>query len=262
MRLYKYIGLTGIAADENAKARFCSRMLEFPMIMAALWVMARWYLSTKGPGFEMHRGYDIGLWSLFVFETVLLTLLVNNPKSYLKGNWLNLIIIAMGLPLLWGAPSVAGALRILRVLILFSLLVHVGSSVRQLFEGKQLGSTLAGIAIIILMAGVMIATLDPGIETVTDGIWWAWVTVSTVGYGDLVPVSMIGRIFGAFLILLGLGLISLLTASIAAWFLSAQEGELASSEKETMKRVEQLEQRLKRIETKLDKALEQRVTKD
>lgn len=254
MQFQQLIGLKGVAADENPKARFCSQLLEFPMLMAALWVSSAWYLSSQG--MTMHRAYDLAPWSLFVFETLLLTSLVNNKTLYLKTNWMNLVIIAMGLPLLWGLPSVGGALRLLRLLILLSLLKHVGSSLQQLLAGKRLGPTLAGSSIVVLMAGIFIAAIDPAIETVSDGIWWAWVTVTTVGYGDMVPTSQVGRLFGGLLMLVGIALISLITASIAAWFISDREKEIAVSEHEGIQRLKQLEKQLHRLESKLDRLLD------
>jgi len=226
------------------------------MLLAALWVSTLWYLSGQGEDVILHRGYDLGIWSLFVFETFLLTCLVNDRTAYLKTNWMNLVIIAMGIPLLWDMPSIGGALRLLRLLILVSLLKHVSSSVRQLLAGKRLGPTLAGSAIVVLMAGIFIAAIDPAIESVSDGIWWAWVTVTTVGYGDMVPASQVGRIFGGLLMLVGISLISLITASVAAWILSDRETEIASSEREGIQRLKQLEKQLHRLESKLDKLLD------
>jgi len=77
-----------------------------------------------------------------------------------------------------------------------------------------------------------------------------------VGYGDMVPASQVGRIFGGLLMLVGISLISLITASVAAWILSDRETEIASSEREGIQRLKQLEKQLHRLESKLDKLLD------
>lgn len=59
---------------------------------------------------------------------------------------------------------------------------------------------------------------DSNIHSVWDGIWWAVVTVATVGYGDRFPISVGGRIVGFLLMFLGVGMMSLLTATIASIF--------------------------------------------
>ena len=127
--------------------------------------------------------------------------------------------------MLWGVESYGYALRLLRILTLCSLLLHVSGSVRKLLSRHTLGPTLAGTAIVIIMAGFMIAAIDPAIDSAADGIWWAWVTVTTVGYGDVVPVSELGRAFGGILILVGVGVFAMLTASFAALFISRSDEE-------------------------------------
>lgn len=224
------------------------------MFIASFWIAASWYTSSTDPEFDFHIGYDIALWGLFTFESCLLTLLVRDKLRYLRENWLNLVIITMGLPLIWGLPAYFGALRLLRLLLLFSLFLHLGSSIRQLLEKNSLGPTLLGTAVIILMAGVMMAAIDPGIHTVGDGIWWAWVTVTTVGYGDIVPTSLVGRAFAAMLMLIGLGLFSLLTASLTATFVSREEASPQASEQ---LKLEALKTQLAQIESKIDKLVSQ-----
>ena len=59
---------------------------------------------------------------------------------------------------------------------------------------------------------------DSNIHSVWDGIWWAVVTVATVGYGDRFPISVGGRIVGFVLMFFGVGMMSLLTATIASIF--------------------------------------------
>lgn len=99
------------------------------------------------------------------------------------------------------------------------------------------------------------ATVDPGIETPLDGIWWAWVTVTTVGYGDIVPVTTIGRIFAGFLILLGIALFSMLTASFSAFFLSESENKLTAKEIENSQKLEKLQEKISSLEGKIDELL-------
>jgi voltage-gated potassium channel len=108
------------------------------------------------------------------------------------------------------------------------------------------------------MSGLLMAGIDPGIENVWQGIWWAWVTVATVGYGDIVPQSVAGKVFGALVILFGVGFFSLLTASFSAYFISRGEVEIEEEEAEEMnqlkdikRRIDAMEKTLQRIEHRL-----------
>jgi len=65
-------------------------------------------------------------------------------------------------------------------------------------------------------AGLMLYIVDPNVHSMTDGIWSAWVTMTHVGFGDVVPTSLLGRLLSAALILFGLTLFSLCTAILSA----------------------------------------------
>ena len=65
-------------------------------------------------------------------------------------------------------------------------------------------------------AGLLLYILDANIHSLLDGIWSAWVTMTHVGFGDVVPTSFLGRVLSAVLILFGLVLFSLFTALLSA----------------------------------------------
>lgn len=231
------------------------------MLLVALWILLEWYLEAKSmyPA-TFARLTDWAIWLFFVFETGFLTYLVRDRRRYLNSNWINLLIIIGGFPVIWGMTPYAAALRSLRLLFLLSLLFHVSRTIREILSRNQLGMTLLVGLGIIVMAGTLIAGIDPGIDTAWDGIWWAWVTVSTVGYGDIVPESPAGKIFGAVLILLGLGLFSLLTANFSAFFISREEDKVLEKEEELIREEDILIRREHAAAAKLD-AIEGRLAK-
>ena len=71
---------------------------------------------------------------------------------------------------------------------------------------------------------------NANIQNFGDGLWWAFTTITTVGYGDKYPVTGEGRILAVFLMILGISLLGVLTATIAAWFVKMiQENETQKS---------------------------------
>ncbi len=144
----------------------------------------------------------------------------------------------------------------LRLLIVFSLLVHVANRVKKMLSRNELSTTLTASAIVIVMSGVMIAVLEPSIETPWDGIWWAWVTVTTVGYGDVVPETPQGRFFGGLVILLGIALFSMITAAFAAYFISQKNEEMLDEGREQDGKMCNVEDRLFALEKKLDQLID------
>lgn len=226
------------------------------MLLLAIWIIVEWYLSAKGSypaNWEFVTNWII--WGFFVLETLVLTCLVRDKRRYLMSNWINLLIIAGGVPLLWGSTAHAGALRSLRILLLFKILLDMSSTIRQMLSSNNIGITLFVSSIITIMAGTSMAAIDPAIETPWDGIWWAWVTVTTVGYGDLVPESPQGKIFGGLLMVLGLGLFSLITASFSAFLISRDEKGIIKKEKIMIKKGEELIEKEQEVVTEEKQAM-------
>ena len=253
----RYLGLAGVDQSENISARRWGRRLEWPMLFLALWMLISWYLSAiEGDDHEIHHVTDVVIWLFFLTETLLLARLVDNTRRYLMTNWMNLVIIVMGIPVLWGEEAFVSVLRILRVILILTLLLPLGSTVRDILSRNHLGTTLLISALFVGVSGTFISIIDPAIDTPWDGIWWAIVTITTVGYGDIVPASPAGKIFGAILILSGIGLFSLLTASFSVFFLSREEEEVVDKETELLQRIDGLEERMSALELNISRMLD------
>lgn len=108
---------------------------------------------------------------------------------------------------------------IIAVLMLYRLL----KISLPLFTETGLARLLAMGATVLGLCGIGFYWLDPEVDSLHEGLWLAFSTAATVGYGDVVPSSTASRIFSVFVVLLGYGLLSLVTASIAAMFVGTQE---------------------------------------
>lgn len=223
------------------------------MLAVALWIPIQWYLEetqTLAPLLGKISNWLI--WLAFLFETALLSALVRNKREYLLRNWMNLAIIIGGLPLIWQFTPLIGLMRSLRLVLVVVLLARLSRTIRKLLSMHQLGATLVVAFVTMVLSGVVVSRLDPTIGTVWDGMWWAWVTMATVGYGDVVPHNAAGRMFGALLILFGVVLLSLLTANLAAFFIGADVEKVEQEEKQADRLLADIAARLERIEKKLD----------
>ena len=113
---------------------------------------------------------------------------------------------------------------------------------------NAIGLIVATAATLAFAAAVIVRIVDPAIGTFGDALWWAVTTVTTVGYGDVVPESTTGRFVGAALMLTGLGLIPIITSVVVSILVSqrtreAREAELANLNK-VLERLDELEQRV------------------
>jgi voltage-gated potassium channel len=84
-------------------------------------------------------------------------------------------------------------------------------------------------------------------------MWWAWVTMATVGYGAIVPHNAAGILFGSLLILFGVVLLSLLTANMVAFFVGSDVKKVEREEQEADRLLKDISALLERIERKLEK---------
>lgn len=104
--------------------------------------------------------------------------------------------------------------------------------IRSLVHQGLVYSLLLAVAILGL-GGVGFWMIDPRIDNLADGLWLAFTTAATVGYGDLVPHTPASRLFSVLVVLLGLAVLSLVTASLSAIFVEKEvEAEERAIEKE------------------------------
>jgi voltage-gated potassium channel len=223
------------------------------MVGVALWIVVQWYLEeTRAIPHELARVADWLVWAAFLLETAVLSAKVQDKRSYLLGNWLNLIIIIGGFPWFWEFAPLLGLLRSFRLILVVALLVRMSKSARKLLAQHKLGTTLGVALAAMVLSGIIMSRIDPSIGSVWDGMWWAWVTMATVGYGDVVPHTGAGRLFGALVILFGVVLISLLTANLSAFFIGSDVEKIESEERETDRLLKDMSARLEHIERLLE----------
>ena len=250
-------GFGGMHEDENEKARKYAARFEPFMLIVAIWILLEWYLSSKElipPGAKLVGDWII--WTFFLIETVVLSKVATKPLRYLLRNWAHVVIIVLAIPFVNEAINHVGGARIIRLVLLFGFMTHNFKTVKSLLSQNQLGKTLLGGAVLITTSGILISTIDPGIESPMEGVWWAWVTVTTVGYGDIVPVSSEGRAFASILILVGIVLVSFITANLSAYLLSKDVEQEIRYEQHELRRLVHLEHKIDALEEKIDRLLE------
>jgi voltage-gated potassium channel len=108
------------------------------------------------------------------------------------------------------------------------------------------------VSITIISGVVMHFTDEKTFPTVGDGLWWAIQTVTTVGYGDLVPSSTAGRLVAALVMVLGIGFLTVITAAITSTFIESAKRRLQGSESDALSaKLDQIGERLTMIEAGL-----------
>jgi voltage-gated potassium channel len=97
---------------------------------------------------------------------------------------------------------------------------------KRLITRRGLVYSLVLCLLILGMGGLGFWLLEPRAITLSDGLWLAFTTAATVGYGDIVPSTHASRAFSVVVVLLGLAVLSLVTASVAAMFVETEERQI------------------------------------
>lgn len=195
------------------------------------------------------------IWGLFALEYGIRLYLAPRKREFLRHNVIDLVVVAV--PLL-RPLRVARSVRLLRALRAARAAVFVArglKAARVVLTRHKLHYALVVTLLVVVGSALLVAAVEGGapgssIGSIGDALWWAITTVTTVGYGDLAPVTPVGRGVAVVLMILGIGLFGLLAASLASFFISEEEEE---EEAETQARLDDIARRLQRIEESLER---------
>jgi voltage-gated potassium channel len=225
-----WIGLAGLPPDDNPRAVRWERRLHWVMVAVALLSLPAYVLDTAEGRSSWHRlatFIDTFILIAFFAEIAWMTALSSFPGRYLAENWLNLVVVLGAAAALFGATTEWIALvRVARVAVAGIILLRALAQLSVLFTRRG-APLLVGVgALSMLAAGGMFYWLDPAITSFWDGLWLAFITGTTVGYGDIVPTTGAARVIAVFVVLAGWAMLSLFTANIVARFVGREETQL------------------------------------
>lgn len=253
---YMTVRVIAPSASAFADSRYTrlEKTFEWPMAILAIAVIPVLLIEDRALSESWRRAAVAAnwiIWLAFVAEFLIKLALVPNRGAYVRRSWLELTLIAVAPP--FGVPDSLQSARALRVLRLLRAGVVAGVGLRRLrdiLRHRGFVYVLAVGLIAVSLGAFGIYVLERGltVETLGDAYWWAIVTVTTVGYGDVSPKTGEGRIIATLLMLVGIGVISVFTATLASFFLSSHEPN----------ENERIEARLSAIEAKLDELLRER----
>lgn len=230
--------------------------LECLVLLLSIYVLAALFVQTVFPLppaiDQLIDRLDFAVCLVFIYEFFHRLYKAPVKLKFLKWGWIDLVAsIPMFDFLRWG--RLVRIIRILRILRAFrssKRLIH------YFFRNRAQG-TFATVALISVVLAIFssIAILnfetDPesNIKTPADALWWSFVTITTVGYGDRYPVTHEGRIIAAVLTVSGVGLFGTFTGYVASFFLEAEQKKEESDIQELIKEVRALAEKVEALET-------------
>ncbi|QXT63481.1 potassium channel family protein [Tessaracoccus palaemonis] len=164
-------------------------------------------------------------WVIFLADYLVRLALAERRLAWFLRHPLDLAIVA--LPML-------RPLRLVRFLTVVSI---VGRGAGNALRGRVVAYAMSATILIGLIASLAVLDAERSstgpITTFGDALWWAMVTVTTVGYGDYYPVTPTGRAVAAGLMIGGIALIGVVTATLASWIVEKATGETQTAAERT-----------------------------
>ena len=187
---------------------------------------------------------DYFVWALFVLEYCVRLILALDRKHFVLHNLLDLVVVVI--PFLRPLRLAAGTVRILSLARLLAMSGKVLDHAGRILRHRRIHYALLVVLLLVFLAAALEWQFEahtPGsnIHSYADALWWAFTTISTVGYGDKYPVSAGGRGVAVVLMITGIAMFGVLTATISSYFIE-QKGH------DTQARLNDLVERLDRIE--------------
>lgn len=196
---------------------------ECTMIALALVVVVLLARPDRG----VVRVANLTIWGVFLLDYLVRLGLAEDRRAFVRRNVPDLIAV---LPLdFFRVARVARLGRLARLFRAGAVLWRASTNLRAILRTNGLQWVLAVATMTITIGGLVVWALDPEIASAGDGIWWAIVTSTTVGYGDLSPTAPVARGVAVVIMIVGVGTIGMLTGSIATYFTGeATAGDVAN----------------------------------
>jgi voltage-gated potassium channel len=199
--------------------------LNLLILVLSIYVLAALFIDTV---FQLDQEtsrlldmIDFGICLIFLADFSIQLYKAESKLDYMKWGWVDLLA---SIPMV-DAFRVGRLFRLIRILRIFKAFKSLKEFIDTFYADKIKGTvSSAGLVAILMVIFSSISILqvetdsDSNIKSAGDALWWSYVTITTVGYGDLYPVTLEGRLIAVVLMTTGVGLFGTFTAFVASWF--------------------------------------------
>lgn len=193
--------------------------------------------------------FGVAVWAVFVLDYLVRVVLARQRRRFMRRHMFDLAVIALPM------------LRPLRALRILTVLGFLNRQTGAAFRGRVIAYVVGAVTLVVAIAALAVLDAErrgdsANITGIGDALWWAVTTITTVGYGDRYPTTAEGRLVGFGLMLAGIALLGVVTASFASWFLDkvasltvSEEERVEATLDEVLAEVRELRAEIARLRT-------------
>lgn len=214
---------------------------DWPLMILAIVFLAAFSWQVLADTYTtLCEGLMNAIWTAFIVDYVVSLWLAENKWQWFKHNLISLLSIALPM------------FRPLRLLRLVKVLHVLGRTSGMAVRGKLTIYTIGSVSMLIYVSALAVYAVERNIEgsSITDfptALWWAFVTATTVGYGDHTPVTISGKLVAVGLMFTGIALIGMITAMLASWIVDQVNAEAEERDEEVQSENERLRRDIREL---------------
>lgn len=186
--------------------------LAYEVMLAVLALAVVWLLTLPEEGWVQAANW--GIWAVFAIDYAVRLARSHDRSTFVKTHIPELLAAFPLEPF-----RVFRLFRLARLIRAGAVLWRVTRNLRRILDTNGLGYVLLATSGVIVIGAAAIRMAEPDMGSYADALWWAVVTATTVGYGDISPTGPVGRLIALCLMLVGIGTIGMITGSIATYFI-------------------------------------------
>jgi|ERR1700733_4698582 voltage-gated potassium channel len=232
----------------QTKLQQWQRRSEWPLAAVALVFLGVYSVQVLAQphGYEARALWALtwAIWALFILDYIVRLCLAPDSLRWFFRHLLDLAFVALPL------------LRPLRLLRLVLLIESLQKAVGNTFKGRIATFTASGATLLIYVASLAVLDKEryqPGATITSFGkaVWWSITTVTTVGYGDVYPVTTTGRVIAVLLMIGGISLVGVVTASLATWIIQRVSETDIANQAATGAHIDELRDEIRQLREEL-----------
>lgn len=238
-----------ITRSIHSHVRFYDAVMCILALCVVITLLADTYLEPTDHLRDGMDWFDGFVWLVFTLDYVIRFLAAEDRFSFVRHNIVDLLAI-LPFHVLFQGMRAARLARLLLMLRAFAYLNRAYLRVSTVLKSNDFDHVLWFTFCVIFIGAMSISAIDD--MSIGDALWWSFVTTTTVGYGDIAPSSLGGRLVAMFLMLVGIGFLSTLTGTISTFFIKKTSRSVEFADEEIKLAITSLERFAELSEPDLD----------